>query len=304
MIVASALFAGLGVGCGDAETDHLIKHVEVATRGGEFRGVVDATPGPDGRTTYFTATGPEGPGVFRVPATGGSATVVVTGPPFEKPVGIAVSTDGGRLFVADTQAGGGAVFSVASSGGRPDPVAGTERTAPRGIDVVRAGGQDVLFFAGRDRNDGSPGVFRVPTGGGAPTPVAKGSPLVSPDAVTVTKAGVVFVTDRGSAGGRGAVYRVVGSTPERIAELRAPNLAGLALTRDESTLLVSALSEAGTDQVLVIDVPTLRSRVFSKMIGENREGGGLHRAHDVDVFAWADFVAGPDRQGRVYTLRP
>jgi sugar lactone lactonase YvrE len=297
--VVAVVVAGCGDGGGDREGAAL--QVEVATRSGDFRGAIDATPTPDGRTVYFTATGADGPGVFRVAAGGGEAEMVVTGPPFRRPVGIAISTDGSRLFVADPD--GGAVFTLATAGGGQAPVvlAGTDGTAPRGLEVVREGDRDVLYLTGRDPADGAPAVFRLPAAGGVrATTVLKGSPLTDPDAVTATGSGVVFVTDRG-----GAVYRVTGSGPaERIAGFRPPDFAGVSLTPDGSTLLVSALAADGTDQVLLIELGALRVRTFNDTIGANRNGGGLHRAHGAAVYAWADLTAGPDRQSRVYVLRP
>lgn len=283
--VVAAMAAVLGA-CGDDGS--IIKSVDVVTRSGDFRGATDATPSPDGTTVYFTATGRNGAGVFRVPANGGEAVPVVTGTPFRKPVGIAVSRDGNRLFVADTEAS--SVFTLPAAGGSPEPVPGTESLAPRGVEVVG----DTLYLTGKD------GVFKASVTGTAPAAaVLKGVPLSNPDAVAATAGGVVYVTDRG-----GAVYRITGGSAQKIADLRAPDFAGITLTRDESTVLVSALSDNGTDQVLVIDAASLKKDVFTKTIGANRNGGGLHRAHDVDLFAWADLFAGRNRESQVYLLRP
>ncbi len=54
----------------------------VATEGGDFTDALDATVSPDGRDIFFTAMGPQGAGVFGVPASGGTAVPVFTGAPF------------------------------------------------------------------------------------------------------------------------------------------------------------------------------------------------------------------------------
>lgn len=309
--VAALLVAGCGDdgGSEDPVARGPITQVEAVTRGGDFRSAIDATVAPDGGTVYFTATSSKGPGVFRVPADGGVAEVVAAGSPFGRPVGVAVTTDGDRLLVADADAqawgrAGGAVLSVPVTGGEPTPVRGTEGLSPRGLEAVNEEDEDVVYFTGRDGGDGAPAVFKVPVDGAdAPAPVIKGSPLTDPDAVAVTRSGVVYVTDRGAPGGEGALYRVTGGSVQRVADIRAPVFAGVTLTFDEATVLVSTLGPQGTDQVLLVDAATLRTDSFSRVIGENREGGGLHRAHRVDVFAWADLAAGADRRSAVYVLR-
>jgi hypothetical protein len=289
---------------GRALGDETIRSVTVVTEEDDFRDAIDAALTPDGEDVYFTATNSQGPGVFHVPATGGRAVAIATGSPLQGPVGIA--TDGTRIYVADPEVGNatgkpGAVLSLPSSGGRPTPVPGTEGTAARGLEVVREGDAEMLYFTGRDPLDGTVGVFKIPaTGATSPTTVSKGAPWVSPEAVTVTKAGVVYATDRGAADGGGGVFRITPASTTRIADIRAPVLAGVALTLDESLLLVSSLSAGGTDQVLLIDLVTGRTGIFSKTIGKNRAGAGLHRARNANVFAWADV----QRPGRVYRLDP
>ena len=312
--LATVCLAALAVACGDDDDPPpigrgIVSSVSVVASGGDFRGAIDATLSPPGLDVYFTAGSARGPGVFSVPAAGGPVRTVATGDPFRAPVGIASETEGGRLFVADPEAAGttgGAVVVVPFNPAPRAVLPGTEGTRPRGLEVVREGAADVVYLAGRDPADGTAGVFRVPASGGPLTTVAKGAPLVAPDAVTVTKAGDVYVSDRGPAtdGSQGAVLRIRRGTVEKIADLRAPVLAGITLTLDESTLLVSSLSRSGTDQVLLVDLASGRTSTFAETIGENRDGGGLHRARDVDVFAWADLAAGPDRASRVYVLRP
>ena len=40
------------------------------------------------------------------------------------------------------------------AGGAPAALRGSEGTAPRGLDVVREGGQEVVYFTGKDPGDG------------------------------------------------------------------------------------------------------------------------------------------------------
>ncbi len=302
LIVAAAVLATCAEDDGGSPGG-TIQSVEVVSQSGDYKEAVDATPSPNGETVYFTANSSTGPGVFRVPASGGTVEAVFTGGPFQRPFGIAVDPKGEHVYVSDSDAG--RIFALPLAGGEPTPVPGTDGTAPRGLEVVPEGGADVLYFAGRDPSDGRPAVLKIAAGGGeGPTVVSKEG-LSAPDAVTASRDGVVYATDRGPAGdGRGGgVFRIRGLEVTKLAPLRPPVLAGLTLTLDESLLLVSALSGEGTDEVLVIDLDSLRTDVFSDTIGENESGAGLHRAHKANVFAWADLNAGPDRQSRVYVLR-
>jgi sugar lactone lactonase YvrE len=288
--VVAAAFA-LVAACGGGTTgDGAIRSVTVAATGDTFQTAIDATPSPDGAEVFFTAANGQAHGVFRVPAAGGTVATVALGAPFEMPVGIAAGSDGGPIYVADTAAD--VVFAVPVAGGAPVAVPGTQGLAPRGLEVVSESGADVLYVAGRD------GVFKIPaTGAAAPTVVAKGAPLGAPEAVTVARDGTVYATDREG------VFRITAAGIERVAAIRAPVLAGVTLTLDDSTLLVSTLSGRGSDQVLLVDTASGKTSTFDKVIGENRAGAGLHRARNANVFAWADATVPMIRPSRVYVLR-
>ncbi len=231
--------------------------IEVATLSGSFQHPLDAAIDSAAINIYFTATGPNGPGVFHVPAAGGLATEVSAGHSFITPNGIAVGSDDQHVFVADPQAWeGGEILLVAIGGGLPAMVHGTERTAPRGLDVVIEDGHEMIYFTGQDPDDGQVGVFKISaTGAAHPTLVAKGALFIAPDGVTVSRSGAVYVTDREANGPcSGSVFKITGKKIKKIVdEVRLGNPAGLALTLDESTLLVSAIQEnSNRDQVLVV----------------------------------------------------
>jgi sugar lactone lactonase YvrE len=295
LVLSALLVAAAAAGCGavaqqPALGDAMVESAEIATQSGQFQAPLDSTPDPDATTIYFTATSPKGPGVFRVPAAGGVATELAAGAPLVAPVGIAISSDGRQLYIADPQAS--QIFVLPVGGGAPSALRGTEGTAPRGMDVVSEGGQDMLYFTGRAPGDGQPAVLKRPAAGeGAPTIVVKGAPLVEPDGITATHAGVLFVADRSAAGGGfGSVFKVDGAAVTKIvdrAHLGDP--AGIALTKDESVLLISALQpDRASDQVLLINLSTLQTGSITKGIAENQQAGGVHRARNSNIFSWAD----------------
>lgn len=280
----------------------------------------DAMPSPDGAIIYFTANGPTGAGVFSVPFGGGQTRALAVGAPFIAPRGLAVSTDGRQIYVADTDAVGadgrpGSVFVLPVAGGAPMPLADTAGTTPHGLDVVRAGSGDALYIAGVDPATKQPAIMRRGgAGADAVRVIASGAPLKEPSGIAVAKDGTIYVADRLASGQNlGSVFRIVGSTIETIAQgvrLGTP-VAGAALTLDESALLVSALAtDRDSAQVLVITLPGLEQGLITKVIEANRGAGGVHRAYQRNVFAWADSTVGANRQrsgstaGGVYALQP
>jgi sugar lactone lactonase YvrE len=280
----------------------------------------DATPDPEGNLIYFTATSAQGPGLFRVPATGGEVVTLTVGMPLTLPSGLAINASGETLFVADTAAeiehteamllstaavrnshSEGAIFRLPTSGGAAASnsgatlVTGTEHTRPRGLAVVQENGVEMLYFTGNDPIDDQPAVMKVAAAGGPLTFLAKGAPLVAPVGVTVAADGVVYVTDQAAAGdGLGSVFRIREGTVETLAtRIRTGDPAGVALTLDESLLLVSALeTDRNSSIVLVIDLAEGRQGIINQVIGANIGSGGLHRAQHRNLLAWCGVTSG------------
>ncbi len=285
--------------------NNLVTSVTVATQSGTFYHPLDSTPDLMGTTIYFTASGPHGPGVFRVPAGGGTATELFVGKPFVAPRGIALSVNGQQLYVADPAAG--QIFLLPIDGGSQSTVPGSLGTAPQNLDVLIQGGQQVIYFTGKDPGSGLVAVFELPaTGAKVPMVLVKGSPLVAPDGVTVTHARIIYIADRSAAsGGFGKVFKIVGSTVTVIVDrVRTGNPAGIALSANDAVLLVSALQPNGlSDQVLLVDLSTLQTGSVTKVIAQNQNAGGLHASRCVEKaekLAWADGRVGGN--GKVYLI--
>jgi len=287
--------------------------IEPSAQAGVFNTPLDATPDPDGATIYFTAQSAHGAGVFSVPATGGTVVSITVGAPLTVPFGLAMSTNGQTIYVADpsatvtnarltagsaNQALGatqGAIFSVAAAGGTPQAIAGTAGTGPRGLEVAQENGADVIYFTGINPGDGAPALMKIPASGGPLHIIAKGAPFVHPVGVAIAKDGTVFVTDDAASDNElGSVFQVKNGQVTTLADrVRLGKPAGVALTLDESLLLVSALDVTfGTSQVLVINLTTQAQGIVNKSIGVNHASGGLHRAHNRNFMAWCGVTAG------------
>lgn len=276
----------------------LVQDVEVAGEPVLFTTPLDATPDSTGETIYFTALGAQGNGVFSVAAAGSDATIVTMGAPLLTPQGLDISSDDASLYVADTNAG--QIFVIRLADGAIMPLAGSENTAPRGVEVVRGDGGDVVYFSGVNPADGEPAVMQIAGSGDEATVIASGAPLVDPVGIAASSAGVLYVVDRG-AGGMGSVVRIENGAVEIIAEhVRTGQFPGAALNLDESALLVSALdAQKDSAQVLVTVLASGDHVIVNKVIAANTGAGGLHRAQAANSFAWADSTDG----GRVYRVR-
>jgi hypothetical protein len=258
---------------------------------GVFFSPLDATPGPKGEFIYFLATDSQTgqKGVFKTPASDGDVQSVALGGRFVGPTGLAMATDGSQVSVVDPLAN--AIFSVQLEGHRRvREVPGTHSTAPHVPEVIREHGADILYYSGIDPSSGEPAIFRIPASGGTATVLAHGLPLVDPSGVAVSTSGIVYVVDRGASEGGGAVLKLTDGRLETIASgiSTDDHPVGIALTMDNSTLLVSSLnSHKGTAQVLIINLATLTTEIIDKDIRHNHAALGLHRAHQRDFFAWA-----------------
>jgi DNA-binding beta-propeller fold protein YncE len=304
---------GEGEGEGERVGDGTIGSLDAAANDAVVQSPFDATPSPDGSEVYFTALakvdGEDVPGVFHVPATGGAPETLASGEPLQAPVGITVSLDGQTLYVADAAAlddgaqSAGAVLTVPVGGGAPTALAGTLGYAPQGVTVVNEDGEGVLWFTGTDPEAGTPGVFRVPLTGGAVESMVGGDVLRDPGGLTVARDGVAYVVDSLGSGGLASVVRVEdGAATTIVANIGVGYPAGITLSYDESALLISGIDPVrGTDLVYHVTLAGLEVQTVSGGIDTFAESAGLHRAHDAEVYAWADSEA--NDTGTVYVLR-
>lgn len=262
---------------------------------GVFTAVWDATPDPAATIIYLVGEGPDGPGLFQVPAAGGNVTPVTTGEPFADPTGVAASLDGGTIYVADGKAvlGQGGILAVDAATHNVAVVPGSQATAARGLNVAVVDGVPTIYFVGAVMDSGAPAVYRIPATGGTAELLASGSPLVEPTGVTVAADGTAYVIDR-LAGGNGlaAVFRLgADGALEQIADgfRTGDRVAGIALTSNDGVLLVSALApDHAAAQVLGIVLASGDKFVVTKEVELHPGSGGVHRAHNSDTFAWAD----------------
>lgn len=250
--------------------------IEVAA--GDLERAVDAARSPTGEATYFLGDVDGVTGLHQARA--GAPRKIAGG--LVGASSLVITSDGVAAVVAAEHDGGRGLARVELADGELAWLDGAAERSARGLDLVRGDAGDVVVFTGADAE--GPGVFRLALAGGDAERLAGFPADALLDGVAMTADGSLFVAD-----GRGKVWHAAaGAAPtEVLAGVRVGDPAGVALTLDESTLLVSSLSAAGTSQVILLDTAAFTTTVFSDVIGENVGSGGVHRALDENQFAWS-----------------
>lgn len=283
------------VGCTQEEAD---SGVTVRVVAADLGRSIDAARSPDGADIYFLSE------VVGVPALqqatdGGAPRSVADG--LSDASSLVIASDGAVAVVAAAHDGARGLARVDLASGDVAWIPGVEDHAPRGLDLVRGDAGDVVVFTGVDP-DAGPGVFRIGLAGAGLTSLASFPAAAALDGVAMTSDGALFVADT-----RGSLWHApAGAAPtEVLTDVILGEPAGVALTLDESTLLISSLSAAGTSQVILLDTATFATSIFADVIGSNRASGGVHRALDADLFAWNGATRpkpGGEGNGLVYDI--
>lgn len=248
---------------------------------------LDAAPAADGEGIYVLANHEGELAVLELDA--GEVTPIATG--LGPARSLDISSDGSFLVVAD-----GGIERIALDGTRTR-LPGTDDHGARGVDLVRAGSSDLVFFTGVDPETGAAAIYSADLAGGPIEVVATGFADAQLDALVRARDGTFYASDR-----RGRVWRASpNSPPEQVlSNVGLGDPAGVALTADESTLLVSSVSTSGTSQLVLLDTADLSITLVSDGIGANTESGGIHRAESGDTFAWVGIAT--SGEGLVYRI--
>jgi DNA-binding beta-propeller fold protein YncE len=275
---------------------------------------LDAAPSPDASKIYFIAVGSNGGSVFSTSAAAGStASLISGGGAMVAPLGLAVSTDGTNLYVADpgaTTASGndkGALLLVPAAGGTPAIVAETVDFAPRAVAVSQVGGSDEIVFIGTSTTanaDGSfsDGVFKDVSG-----TVTAISTSGNPAAVAVGTNGTIYVLDQAGTIASFAAGATTGTAlPGASQSLNVSFPSGMDLSLDQTALLVTGFDTTGAEAVNRVNIATgaVTALSLTPAITPAAHGGepsGLHRALNSDSFAFVDGSA--NTSGTIYLLK-
>jgi hypothetical protein len=242
------------------------------------------------------------PAIFAQRSTRGAPTVLYSGAALVSPLDIDVSVDGRTLFVADFAGGAsgtGAILSLPSAGGTPTTAA--EGWSPRSVTV---GPNDEVYFSGRDPSTGQTGVFEL--SGGTVSTVFSGGPLIEPSGIAAFKDGRLLVADARALDNRdtGSGSRVASEASIVLIENGKASVfatgfaagfpAGLALTLDEATLVVSGEGRDRSDTVWLIDVahPEQKPKSVTDTFSRYQDAAaGIKRAHRSNTFIFASTAA-------------
>lgn len=300
---------------GDAPSDGSTGPLAISqlTMTGAFSAIFDAVPSPDGTKVYFSGADEMGNlAAWSVPVMSGPQTamqVTAAGSPVVAPLGVAVSSDDTRLYVADPgaidQMGGddGVIWVVALPSGIPSQVAGSGGIYARGITVSTSGGSDTLVFTGVN-GSGQAGLFTLAAGGGTAMTVVAGAPFDDPSGVTEDSSGNYFVFDVTAGGShRADVIKVAGGTPSVVmSDLFVGYPAGITMNGAGNSIVLSGLAApSGPDTLTVVSATGQMSPLVSSGLSKLSNAGGLHRAANANVYAFVDSAG--DGTDAVYVIR-
>lgn len=227
------------------------------------------------------------PGVFR--AEGGEIAAVHAGD-FVSPFDIDVADDG-NLVVADSSFGteaGGALVGVSLESGELSTL-GAEGYHPVSVTVGREGAHEgSSYFSGRNPETGEPGVYRL-TAEGSVESLYEGEPLVEPSGIALLEDGRVIVGESSLNGGTEAALIALdgGSASLLVRGLRSSWPFGIALTPDESAVIVSAQDpHSYNDSVYTVPVAGGAPAKAAEFV-EEMSSGGLKQGREAGTYAWA-----------------
>jgi hypothetical protein len=313
--------AALAVACGsgskapapgaERKDEGPFKSLEVAANGAAiFTEPRAGVPLPDGRVA-FLATVSDDRGLVGLFMQGeDGAQLLYSGEKLVNARDIDTSLENDALLAADpsvTSPGpdgaqlSGAILKFSLTGGEPQLMAAGY--APVSVTVDKSG----IYFSGRDPSSGEPGVFRLT--GETVESLFTGSPLVDPSGIAVMKDGTVLVADTRLFESlpinseAGVVQIKDGAATLFASGFSTGYPAGIALTRDESTLIVSGEAPDRSDAVYLFSVedPAAGATVVrAEFSVEQNSSAGLKRLRTENTFIWA---SGSFNAGTVYKIK-
>jgi hypothetical protein len=278
---------------------------------------LDAIPNATATEVYFTAFSAMGrAAVFRatVPAAGAPAvtpSLVAEGNGMEFPVGIALSTDGMTLYVADPSADGpsapetGAIFAIPVAGGTPTRInVGTDVLRPQGVAASSDGTNLFITAQQATSTDILHALFRVTRTGGAA--VAITTDLVDPSGVSQDSMGYITIFDARRNGPNGGTAFILASprNTDLARDVVANHPAGASLAvNGRSALISGTVADTGGGLLTWVGTDGRATSPTSLSTGMVTPLG-LHRARMADTWAVADEGAGDSGQIFLVTVRP
>lgn len=224
-------------------------------------------------------------------------TTLYSGELLANPLDIALSADEKTLYIADPAGGEdglGALLTLEVSGGEPSVALAGSR--PRAVTISEQG---EVYFSGSSDDGGEPGVFLL--SGNSATPVFTGPPLVDPSGIAVRKDGTLLVADtrlfdgETELGNEAGIVRISDGQASVWASGFATGYpAGIALTLDEKTLIISGEGPDRSDTVYLVDTsaPSAPPGVVTASFSTYQDSSaGLKRARNSNTFIWASLAA-------------